>query len=133
MPLSSVVTTALSGMNAAAKRLEVSASNVAAAETTAAIPSTTSPSTVYRALEVRQAEVLGGGVAATVSAAVPGWRPRADPGSPFADEQGLVAEPSVDTASELVEQITARLAYEASAKVMATADRMIRRSLDVLA
>jgi flagellar basal-body rod protein FlgC len=133
MPIASAVTTAVSGMNAAAKRLEVSASNVANAETIGAMPTATTPSTVHRALEVRQAEVLGGGVAATVAAATPGWRPRADPSSGLADENGLVAEPAVDAPSELVEQITARHAYEASAKVIETVDRMTRRSLDLLA
>jgi flagellar basal-body rod protein FlgC len=132
MPLSSAVTTALSGMNAAAKRLGVSASNVANAETVGAMPTATTPSTVYRALEVRQAEVLGGGVAATVTVASPGWRPRADADSTLADEQGLIAEPSVDQTSEIIEQITARHAYEASAKVLETADRISRRTIDVL-
>lgn len=133
MALSSILSVSLSGMTAAARRLEASAANVANVDTVGALPTDGAASSVYRARTVVQTEVDGGGVSASVVETSPGWVPRAAPGSPFADASGLVAAPDVDLASEAVTQITARFAYAASAKTMKVADEMAKTATDALA
>jgi flagellar basal-body rod protein FlgC len=132
MPISTLAK-ALSGMNAAGRRLEVSASNIANARTTGAIPTNGSTSTVYRALELRQTDTAGGGVATSVTERSPAWVRAVDAGSPDADADGLVAAPNVDTTSEVIDLVGARLAYRASAAVLKTDEEMSKRLLDTFA
>ena len=128
----SALATAVSGMNAAAKRLEVSASNVANARTTGTVPDATGASTAYQPLAVKQSAVAGGGVATTVVPARPGFTLEYDPNSPDADANGFVGAPAVDFASEAVEQLTAKLSYEASLEVAKTASDMMKSAVDML-
>jgi flagellar basal-body rod protein FlgC len=53
--------------------------------------------------------------------------------STFADASGLVAAPSVDLASEAATQISAKLAYQASAKAMKVEKEMAESTIDALA
>ncbi len=43
----------------------------------------------------------------------------------------MIAAPNVDVTDELVEQLSAKLAFEANLKVIATASELERRSLDL--
>ena len=61
----------------------------------------------------------------------PAYRLSYDPASRHADARGMVAAPNVNIASELVEQIAARLAFEANLKVIATANDLERRSIQL--
>lgn len=129
----SAVGIALSGMNAATRRLEVSASNVANARTTGTVPDAEGRSTAYQPLALRQEAVPGGGVTTTV---VRSGRPPGlgyDPSSPDADARGLVGTPDVDLAGEVATQLSARLEYQASLKVLKVADDMLKSTLDTLA
>jgi hypothetical protein len=56
-----------------------------------------------------------------------------DPGSPFADANGLVAAPNVDTAQELVNASVARVSYDANLKVIETARHMQGYLLNIFA
>ncbi len=55
-----------------------------------------------------------------------------DPGNPDANAQGYVAEPNVDTVSEMVDLITEQRAYEADTTAMNTAKTMYSKTLDIL-
>ena len=55
-----------------------------------------------------------------------------DPGHPDADAQGYVSMPNVDTVTEMVDLISASRAYEANVTVMQTAKQMFSKTLELL-
>ena len=55
-----------------------------------------------------------------------------DPGHPDADAQGYVSMPNVDTVTEMVDLISAQRAYEANVTAMQAAKQMFTRTLDLL-
>src|ERR1700739_2396722 len=122
--MSSTWTIARSGMNAAARRLDVSASNVANVMSTGALPNAdgTVPAgapPAYAALELVQDARAGGGTQRTVTPATPSTTAVFDPQAPFANQNGLVAAPNVDLSRELVGQMIASYRFRANAKVIA--------------
>jgi|SRR3954471_1328329 flagellar basal-body rod protein FlgC len=132
--MNSVMSIALSGMMAAQKRLEVSASNVANISTTG--PLAGAPASVrsaYAALRTEQTGTAGGGTVAHVGTESPATLPVSDPGSPDADANGLVAAPNVDLANEALQQLIARHSYAANAAVIRAEDRMVKSLLDLKA
>ena len=54
-----------------------------------------------------------------------------EPGHPLANEQGLVAYPAVDTATEMVSMMSATRAYEANVAALNTARTLALRTLDI--
>ena len=136
--MSSISTIALSGMNAAARRLEVSASNVANVMSTGALPSAdgTVPAgapPAYATLELVQTASAGGGTQTTVTTATPPTTAVSDPQAPFANQNGLVAAPNVDLSRELIGQLIANYSFAANASVMKADDRMTKTVLDITA
>ena len=143
----STLSIATSGLSAASLRLNVAASNIANVLTTGPLPTggseasggAGSPSNnsnlpaVYVPLQVNQADQPGGGTIATVSAVSPGFVPQSDPGAPFANQDGLVAAPNVDLASEFVQLLTAKYAFAANAKVVQTYYDTTKSLLDITA
>jgi flagellar basal-body rod protein FlgC len=55
-----------------------------------------------------------------------------DPGHPDADAQGYVSMPNVDSVTEMVDLISASRAYEANVTAMQSAKQMFSRTLDLL-
>jgi flagellar basal-body rod protein FlgC len=55
-----------------------------------------------------------------------------DPGHPDADAQGYVSMPNVDTVTEMVDLISASRAYEANVTAMNAAKQMFSRTLELL-
>jgi flagellar basal-body rod protein FlgC len=136
--MSSISTIALSGMNAAARRLEVSASNVANAMSTGALPNTdgTVPlgaPKAYSPLELVQTASAGGGTQTTVTTAKPATTAVSDPQAPFANPDGLVAAPNVDLAQEMISQLVAKYSFAANARVMKADDEMAKTLIDMRA
>jgi flagellar basal-body rod protein FlgC len=136
--MSNISTIALSGMNAATRRLDVSASNVANVMTTGALPDAdgTVPAgapQAYDPLEVVQTASAGGGVQTSVTTAKPSTIAVSDPQAPFANQNGLVAAPNVDLAQELVGQMLASYSFAANATVMKADNRMTETLLDITA
>jgi flagellar basal-body rod protein FlgC len=136
--MSSISTIALSGMNAAARRLEVSASNVANVSSTGALPDAggTVPAgapTAYAPLELVQTASAGGGTQTSVTTAKPSTVATFDPQAPFANQDGLVAAPNVDLAQEMISQLVAKYSFAANAKVMKADDDMSRTLIDMKA
>jgi flagellar basal-body rod protein FlgC len=136
--MSSISTIALSGMNAAARRLDVSASNVANVMTTGALPAAdgTVPAgapQAYAPLQVVQTASADGGTQTTVTTVQPPSVATSDPQAPFANQDGLVAAPNVDISKEMVDQMIASYTFAANAKVMKAADRMTQTLLDTTA
>ncbi len=54
-----------------------------------------------------------------------------EPGNPFADGGGFVTYPGVDTATEMINLMTAVRAYEANVAAMNAARTMVLKALDI--
>lgn len=136
--MSSISTIALSGMNAAARRLEVSASNVANVLSTGALPNAdgTVPAgapQAYAPLELVQTASAGGGTQTAVTTVTPSTTALYDPQAPFANQNGLVAAPNVDLAQEMISQLLASYSFAANATVMRADNRMTGALLNITA
>ena len=137
-PVSSISAIAVSGMNAAARRLEVSASNVANVMTTGALPAANGTVAAgapqaYQALVLNETASANGGTQTSVTAAAPSYVAISDPQAPFANQDGLVAAPNVDISQELVNQMIASYSFTANAGVLKAQDQMTKTLLDTTA
>jgi flagellar basal-body rod protein FlgC len=132
---------ALSGLQAATLRLDVSASNVANINTSGATARAAAAAaaqgqtvyTGYQPLMVQQVAVPGYGVVANVRPNGSPPRPVYAPSSRLADSDGMVDMPDVDPAEESVAQIQAASAYRATLSVIRTSDEMEQSLLDLSA
>jgi flagellar basal-body rod protein FlgC len=135
------------GLTAERLRMDVTAENLANAQTTRG-----ADGRPYRRKEVVVGEVAqGGGFGAQLtramgsSGAAPGGveveaitqdatagKLVYDPGHPDADARGYVRMPNVDTVAEMVDLITAQRGYEANLTAMQTAKSMFAKTLDIL-
>ena len=55
-----------------------------------------------------------------------------DPSHPDADEQGYIRMPNVDTVTEMVDLIDSQRAYEANVTAMSAAKQMFAKTLEIL-
>ncbi|HSY55141.1 MAG TPA: flagellar basal body protein [Bradyrhizobium sp.] len=136
--MSSISAIALSGLNAASRRLQVSASNVANSQTTGALPNAdgTVPAgapTAYTPLALVQTASAGGGVQTSVTTVTPPTTAVFDPQASFANQDGLVAAPNVDLAQEFVGQLLASYSFAANAAVLKADDRNTKALIDITA
>ena len=136
--MSSISAIALSGLNAASRRLQVSASNVANSQTTGALPNAdgTVPAgapTAYTPVALVQTASAGGGVQTSVTTVTPPTTAVFDPQASFANQDGLVAAPNVDLAQEFVGQLLASYSFAANAAVLKADDRNTKTLIDITA
>ncbi|GAA0735226.1 flagellar biosynthesis protein FlgC [Sphingomonas sp. ABOLD] len=130
---------ALTGAQASVARINVSAQNVANANTTGeTVKAVTAANAIgktvnhaYQPIAIYQAAAAAGGVNAKPVPAVPGTGPRYDPESQDADADGNIEAPDVDFASEDVEQRKALFSFRANLSVIKTEDRMMGALLDM--
>ncbi|MGH2970142.1 MAG: flagellar basal body rod protein FlgC [Solirubrobacteraceae bacterium] len=136
------------GLTAERLRMDVTAENLANAQTTRG-----ADGRPYRRKEVVLAEVQSGGFGSQLAKAIGGGAGSGapggvevqaitqdatpgklvhDPGHPDADAQGYVRMPNVDTVAEMVDLITASRAYEANVTAMQAAKQMFSKTLDLL-
>ena len=127
---------ALSGLQAAGKRAEASASNIANMTTSGSLePGGKAPYGALTTVQTAVNDPSGNGAGITAEN-VPSNRPFVpaySPGSPFANSDGLIGVPNVDLAEEIVNLKLAETAYKASAKtIRANADMQddLLRALD---
>jgi flagellar basal-body rod protein FlgC len=126
------ISTALTGLFAASKKVEASAANIANMGSAGSLDPA-SPNQPYRALTTVQTAMPGGGVSAANIPQKPGFVNAYAPDSPFADANGLVGAPDVDLAAEAVNLKIAELSYKANMNVLKTANEMseeLNRLLD---
>ena len=134
--MSSVSAIALSGLNAASLRLQVSAENVANAGSSGPLPDSSASGSypnAYGAKRVDQVTLADGSTRATVSGKSPATVPAYEPSAPYANGQGMVAAPNVNLASEIVQQLTAQLSFAANAQLVKADHKMTASLLDVVA
>jgi flagellar basal-body rod protein FlgC len=136
--MSSISTIALSGMNAATRRLEVSASNVANVESTGTLPAENGAvpagaQQAYAPLRVVQTANADGGTQTAITTVNPAYVTMSDPQAPFANQDGLVAAPNVDISQEMVNQMLASYSFAANARVLKADDQMTKTLIDTMA
>jgi flagellar basal-body rod protein FlgC len=135
-----------SALSAERLRMDVTAENLANAQTTRG----PNGGAYQRKVVLLQQQSGGGGFGAALGQAMnrggggrgvevagivaDGAPPRRvyDPGHPDADAQGYVEMPNVDPVSEMVDLITASRAYEANVTAMQTAKHMFAKTLELL-
>ncbi len=146
MGLFDAIDAAGSGLTAERLRMDVTAENLANAQTTRG-----ADGQPYRRKEVVLAERAGSSFGSTLAAAMGGaggagrgvevagveedaTPPRLvyDPGHPDADAEGYVAMPNVNPVTEMVDLISASRAYEANVTSIQTAKSMWAKTLDIL-
>ena len=145
MGLFSALQISASGLTAERMRMDVTAENLANAQTTRGADG----QGPYRRKIVLLGEVPEGGGFATALRGAMGSRagqvevvsitedqtpPRLvyDPGHPDADERGYIEMPNVNPVTEMVDMITASRAYEANVTAMQTAKGMFNKTLELL-
>jgi flagellar basal-body rod protein FlgC len=136
--MTSISTIAVSGMMAAARRLQVSASNVANIESDGALPAAdgTVPAgapKAYAPLRLLQTESAGGGTQTSISTITPSTVAISDPQAPFANQDGEVAAPNIDLSQEVISQMLASYSFAANAAVMKADDGMTKTLIDTMA
>jgi len=134
--MNSILSIATSGMFAAEQRLQVSAENVANANSDGPSPSASASvqsqyPPAYAAQQVTQVADADGGTAAVVTNAQPATVAAYDPTAPYADSSGQVAAPNVDIANELMQQQTAQIAFMSNAQVASVYSQMMQTLLDI--
>jgi flagellar basal-body rod protein FlgC len=117
------ISTALTGLFAASKRVEASASNIANASSAGSLDPD-APVQAYQALATIQTSNESGGTSATNIPKKPGFVNAYAPDSPFANADGQVGVPNVDLAEEAVNLKIAEIAYKANISVLKTASEM---------
>ncbi len=129
-------TIAVSGLNVAALRIQVAASNIANALSNGPMPGTSNPENfppAYELLRVNQTDTIDGGTSATVASVSPATVSTFDPTAPFANADGFVASPNVDLASEMIQLLIARISYSANAQVIRADAQMSAALLNITA
>jgi flagellar basal-body rod protein FlgC len=134
--MSSILSIAASGMAAASQWLQVSADNVANANSDGPSPSASAAvqaqyQPAYTAQQVNQVGTPGGGTSAVVSKAQPGTVTAYDPTAPYADQNGNVSAPNVDITNEAVQQAIASYQFLANVDVMSTYSKMMQALLNI--
>ena len=130
--MSSILSTALSGLTAQTARLAVSASNVANLRSTGVKPGEAPQAGEFVPQQVALTSLEGGGVRARAVDVDPPSLRVYEPGAPDADAEGFAHRPNVDLASELVTQLDARRNFQANLKVIEAEDERLGELLDVI-
>jgi flagellar basal-body rod protein FlgC len=131
MSTMSIFQIAGSALTAQSQRMNVSASNIANANS--AVGPDGQP---YRARHVvfemtpsAGSEAVGGVKVSSVIQSSAPPRMQYDPGNPLADAQGYVALPNVDVVAETVNMISASRSYQANVEVVNTAKSIMAKTL----
>ncbi len=147
MSLFNAIETAASGLSAERMRMDVTAENLANAQSTKG-----ADGQPYRRKVAVLEEMTGSSFGAALNGAI-GARPSGapggvrvsqiaqdatpnrlvyDPGHPDADARGYISMPNVQPVTEMVDLISSSRAYEANVTVMQAAKQMFTKTLEIL-
>jgi flagellar basal-body rod protein FlgC len=150
MSLFNALNTAASGLSAERLRMDVTAENLANAQTTRGAdgqPYRRKVVVLQEATATRFGRTLDGainGPARAINGSAGGVRVAQiaqdatpnrlvyDPGHPDADPRGYTSMPNVQPVTEMVDLISSSRAYEANVTVMQTAKQMFSKTLEIL-
>jgi len=118
---------ALTGLAAANKQLNASASNIANLQTVGSLEE--GAQEPYTPLRTQQSAITDGkgngqGVKSTYAPKTNPFVPAYDPDSPFANSDGLIGVPNVDLAEEAVNLNLAEIQYKANIKTIEAASEL---------
>ena len=130
--MTSILSTAVSGLTAQSARLAVSAGNVANLRSTGVRPGEAPQAGQFVPQQVALTSLAGGGVRASALAVDPPSVAVYEPGAPDADAGGMAYRPNIDLARELVIQLEAQRSFEANLKVIEAEDERLGELLDVI-
>jgi flagellar basal-body rod protein FlgC len=128
--MNSALNIALSGLQANATRVAVSANNIANMRTTGRADA---PETAYQPQEVSAVAQEGGGVEVNVRGTDPATTTAYAPTDANADAEGQVAMPNVSLEKEMVDNMMAVTGYKANATVIRSLAAMDKSLLDITA
>jgi flagellar basal-body rod protein FlgC len=136
-----------SGLTAQRLRMDVTAENLANAQTTKGvdgqpyrrkevvlreIPQTGFGAQLTAAMGTRGAKRAGGVEVAEIAEDKTAGKLTYDPGHPDANAQGYVQMPNVDTVTEMVDLIDSSRAYDANVTAMQASKQMFTKTLELL-
>ncbi len=127
-----VISSAISGLNAAGQRLNVAASNIANAHVVGKTASKLPSEQAYHAKDIQQITDVNGAVKTNIMDRTPPVVIAYDPKSPLRNETGMIDVPNVDIGEELVNLITAESNYKANAKVISTQNDLEKELIDII-
>ncbi len=119
-----ILSTALSGMLAAVRRVGVAAENTANAGNVSRLAPRDGDPPAFEPLLVAQSARPGGGVTAERRSVDPAFVAVPDSLSPLADANGLVSLPNVDLGQQRIDTLSAQRSFEANLKVIQAAQEM---------
>ena len=128
----SIFNIAGSAMTAQSQRMNVSASNLANADSVAG-----PDGEPYRARQVRfemtpaDGQAIGGVRVSGVTESQAPFRKEYQPANPQADAEGYVQMPNVTPTNEMIDMISAARSYEANVEVLNTSKQLMMRTLTI--
>ena len=128
--MDSAMSISVSGMQAASLRLNAAASNIVNANSDGAVSASAG---AYQPVSVAQSATPGGGTSASLQPVTPSSLLAYNPSSPYANVQGMVAQPNVDLPTELVNMKEAANDFRASLAAYKTSSEMFKSLLDATA
>jgi flagellar basal-body rod protein FlgC len=129
----SVVSTALSGYDAAIARLDVAASNLANQSSTQSTDRNgRTVNTPYVPQQVVQSSNADGGVTTHTAPVSPASVTQYDPTNPAANAKGIVQAPNVDLAQQFISANTASYDAKANLKSISVQDEMTKLALNMI-
>ena len=141
--MSDILGIALSGVAAATKRIDATASNLANQRTTGRLPDANgatgadsrapyTPLTTSQS-DVRTANGQGAGTQAALKPLSQPFVQEYDPSSSDANAEGMVGAPNVDTDQQISQQILGSRAYSANLSMVRTSSDMMKDLLNMTA
>ncbi|MZR30615.1 flagellar basal body rod protein FlgC [Sneathiella litorea] len=128
--MTSILGSAISGMAAATKRVEVSAQNLVNTNTVGT-PGAKGENESYKAVEPVQTTDEAGAPTVKVREKDPATVHVYAPQNPLANEDGLVESPNVDMAEEIINQNVALQSYRTNAKMFEVWNELQKVTLDL--
>ena len=116
------VNIALTGLDAATKKLNATASNIANLQTVGSLED--GKQAPYTLLTTLQTSDENGGVRSEIAARNNPFAPAFDPDSPFANEDGIIGVPNISLPEEAVNLKLAEIQYKANIKTIEAASEL---------
>jgi flagellar basal-body rod protein FlgC len=118
---------AQSGLTAATQQVNASASNLANANDSSPVGSTSG----FQPVQVQNVTAPGGGIVGKAVTVKPASLISFDPSSPVANAQGLALEPNIDPIAEVTNQLVGGHAFAFSLLALRAADEEEKSLLDI--
>lgn len=131
--MTDAIQTALSGLLAAQNTLYSVADNVANSSDVSRVKPQAGDAPTFQPLDTVDTTTTTGTVSSTFTPVTPASVTVPDASSPLANPEGLVNVPNVDLATQLTTAMTAKVSFEANAKVIETSQKMQQALLNIVA